>query len=181
MSIRRACCCEQGCVLPDTTDTLTVSVRNTNSCGGCYESDDPGPNYASDIDFDADGDYTLAWLTDSLGRRIFVANNQAVNAGELRVGTAADCSDAGTLLSNGLANIRVDFQISDGCMVYQRLEINQASDVGTWFAYHKTGADISQGAWHLTDGSCGDNLDDSPAAGDGILLSDATEMKVVID
>lgn len=180
MSMHVWCCCQQGCVLPATSDTLTVSIRNTNSCAGCYAGQAAGV-YAGDVDFDADGDYTLTWVTDTLGRRIFAVNGEAINAGELRVHAAAGCVDTGILRSNGLGSFRVDFLISSGCMVYMHGNIDQAGDLDTWWCYHKTGSDLALNTWHLTDGSCGDELDDSPAAAPGILLSDATEMKVVID
>lgn len=167
-------------MLPDTTDTLTVSIRNTNSCAGCYAGVTAN-TYASDVDFDADGDYTFTWSADISGHRVFAVSGAAVNAGELRIHNVAGCADAGTLLSAGTLIGGVWFNITTGCMVLTRCHINQASDIDNWLVHIKEASDIALGEWHLTDGACGDIIDPSPLSGPAILLSDATEIKVVVD
>lgn len=158
------CCCSP-CILPETTDTLTLSLRNGSPCSStCYEYNPFGPGLRSfnNVVWNPNGDYLLSWVLDTPSLRRFSTGDLESSATFDAYGLTADCSGTGNPLSDddNLTGAIIDFILETGCISSISFETfvrpPGLSGSGSLEGFYRdlSSGDTRLGEWYPTDGTC---------------------------
>jgi hypothetical protein len=183
--MHRVCCCGgDECQLPSTSDTITVTVRNSAPCPDCYEIDHSDWSSFQVTALDVDGTYAnIPFSGDQISTRFFFSNAFLPTSSDFTLHGSGDTTctggaDGGNRFDDPSdLGVLVKFIKSTGCIRTVSIDINQDGDKGSWDAFNADGIDAELGQW-ISGRSCGANPgtgDDSGVLGDGI------EVKVEID